>query len=160
MLKDHLRERGVRVVVGLSALIPLSEPARLKGFSLGNSSNSPIYRAQAFVLATGKFFGGGLDSDRGRIYETLLGLPVRHPSDRQEWFTRRLLAPEGQPFNSFGLEVDGELRPIDGEGKVIYQNLFAAGGILAHADSMAEKSGGGVAISTGYLAGKLAARFK
>jgi len=89
-----------------------------------------------------------------------LGLPVKYPLHRSEWFNPRLLAPEGQPFNSFGLEVDEELRPVDATGKVQYQNLFAAGGILAHADSMAEKSGGGVAISTGYWAGKLAANLK
>ncbi len=159
-LKDHLREEGVRIVVGLSGVTPLSEPGRLNGFSLGISSKSPLYRANAIVLATGKFFGGGLDSDRGRVYETLLGLPVKYPPHRREWFNHRLLAPEGQPFNSFGVEVDEELRPVDATGKVQYQNLFAAGGILAHADSMAEKSGGGVAISTGYWAGKLAAAMK
>jgi glycerol-3-phosphate dehydrogenase subunit B len=159
-LKDHLREKGVRIVVGLSGLTPLSEPGRLNGFSLGSSRKSPVYRANAIVLATGKFFGGGLDSDREKVYETLLGLPVKYPLHRREWFNPRLLAPEGQPFNSFGVEVDEELRPVDATGKVLYQNLFAAGGILAHADSMAEKSGGGVAVTTGYWAGKLAAAMK
>jgi glycerol-3-phosphate dehydrogenase subunit B len=160
VLKDHLRERGVRIVIGFSGMTPLSEPGRILGFSLGNSRTSPTYRANSFVLATGKFFGGGMDSDRERVYETLLGLPVRHPPSRKEWFNTRLLTPKGQPFNSFGVEVDNELRPIDFSGKVIFHNLFAAGGILAHADSMAEKSGGGVAISTGHWAGKLAAKNK
>jgi glycerol-3-phosphate dehydrogenase subunit B len=159
-LRDHLREKGVRVFLGLSELTPLCEPFRLNGFSIGPSSQKVVYRARAFVLATGKFFGGGLDSDRGRIYETLLGLPLKYPPHRREWFNPRFLAPEGHPFNSFGVEVDDQLRPVDGEGKVLYQNLFAAGGILAHADSMAEKSGGGVAVSTGYLAGKLAAAMR
>lgn len=158
-LKDRLREKGVRIVVGLSELTPLREPGFLKGFSLGRTAKSPAYRARAFVLATGKFFGGGLDADRGKVFETLLGLPLRYPPRRREWFNPHLLAPEGQPFNSFGVEVDEELRPVDGAGKVLYPNLFAAGGILAHADSLAEKSGGGVAISTGYWAGKLAATY-
>ena len=160
LLKDYLRDRGVRMVMGLSTLTPLSEPGRLNGFSLGGSSKSPVYRAKAFVLATGKFFGGGLDSDRRRIYETLLDLPVKHFSNREEWFRPHLLAPEGQPFNALGIEVNEGLRPVDGQGKVLYENLFAAGGILSQAESMAEKSGGGVAISTGYLAGKLAAKLK
>jgi len=159
-LRDYLRGKGVRIVVGLSGLTPLSEPGRLNGFSLGSSSKSPVYRANAVVLATGKFFGGGLDSDRERVCETLLGLPVKHPFHRREWFNHRLLAPEGQPFNSFGVEVDEALRPVDPAGNLLYRNLFAAGGILAHADSMAEKSGGGVAICTGYRAGKLAAAMK
>jgi anaerobic glycerol-3-phosphate dehydrogenase len=46
---------------------------------------------------------------------------------------------------------------VDVRGEVVYSNLFAAGGILAHGDSMAEKSGGGVAISTGHWAGRFAA---
>ena len=160
LLTDSLRQKGVRVVIGLSELLPFSEPGRLHGFSLGVSRKDPVYRAKAFVLATGKFFGGGLDSDRGRVFETLLGLPVRYPSNRREWFNLHLLAPGGQPFNSFGVEIDEDLRPVDSAGEVIYKNLFAAGGILAHADPMAEKSGGGVAISTGCLVGKLAANQK
>jgi glycerol-3-phosphate dehydrogenase subunit B len=157
MLKAHLQQRGVRMFVGLSALRPLAEPKMLQGFSLGDAKNSPAYRAKAFVLTTGKFVGGGLDSERGRIYETLLDLPVLHSRNRKDWVNLRLLTTEGQPFNVFGVEVDENLQPTDPEGQVIYSNLFAAGGIIAHADSMSEKSGGGIAISTGFLAGKLAA---
>jgi glycerol-3-phosphate dehydrogenase subunit B len=58
------------------------------------------------------------------------------------------------------VEVNENLQPVDPEGRVIYSNLFAAGAIIAHGDSMSEKSGGGIAISTGYLAGKLAAGIK
>ena len=145
------------MIVGLSALRPLAEPKMLQGFSLGEAKNSPTYRAKAFVLATGKFVGGGLDSEQGRIFETLLDLPLLHSRSRKEWFNLRLLTTEGQPFNVFGVEVDENLQPTDPGGQVVFSNLFAAGGIIAHADSMSEKSGGGIAISTGSLAGKLAA---
>ncbi len=156
-LKDHLRENGVRIIIGVPELTPLRGPDRLNGFSLGRSGGHVNYFAKSIILATGKFFGGGLDSSRARVFEALLGLPLRFPSRRSEWFSARFLGPEGQPFDSFGVEVDEKLRPVDPSGKFIYRNLFAAGGILAHADSMAEKSGGGVAISTGYWAGKMAA---
>lgn len=159
LLKTHLRARGVRLVIGLSVIRPIAEQRRLVGFSLGSSKKGPVYKASAFILATGKFFGRGLGSDRGKIYETLLDLPVLHPQNRKEWFHPRLLGTEGQPFNGFGVEVDENLRPIGSGGQTIYSNLFAAGGIIARADSMSEKSGGGVAISTGYLAGKLAAAY-
>ncbi len=43
--------------------------------------------------------------------------------------------------------------------EIIWYILIAAGGIIAHADSMSEKSGGGVAVSTGYFAGTLAAEY-
>jgi len=159
LLKIHLQGRGVRQVVGPRLLKPNVQFRRLEGFSLGDSKGSPVYKASAFVLATGKFVGGGLDSERGRIYETLLGLPVRYPLDRKRWFNPRLLAARGQPFNEFGVEVDENLQPVDLRGQVVHSNLFAAGGIIAHADSMSEKSGGGIAISTGSLAGSLAAIF-
>ena len=159
LLRNHLRDKGVRIVIGLSALNPLIDGKKLIGFSLGGSKKGPFYKASAFVLATGKFVGGGLDSDRGKICETLLDLPVNSPKNRGEWFNPHLLAAAGQPFNRFGVEVDENLHPVDHRGQIVYSNLFAAGGIIAHADSMSEKSGGGVAIATGYVAGNLAASF-
>ncbi len=159
LLKVHFKGNGGRLLLGLSNLEPILGSEQIQGFSLGVSKKSPVYHASAVILATGKFVGGGLDSNRSRVYETLLGLPVKHPPHRREWFTPHLLSPQGQPFNAFGVEVDKNLRPVDRNGQVLYSNLFAAGGIIAHADSMSEKSGGGVAIATGYRAGKLAAEY-
>jgi glycerol-3-phosphate dehydrogenase subunit B len=157
LLRSYLQGKGGRTIIGLSALKPLMEAGEIKGLALGESRKSPVYRASAYVLATGKFVGGGLDAQRNRVFETLFDLPVQYPRNRKEWFNTQLLTSAGQPFNSFGVEVNEDLQPVDPAGKVVYRNLFAAGGILAHADSMAEKSGGGVAISTGYAAGELAA---
>jgi len=159
LLKSHLQKKGVRFFVGFSKLTPSIEKNRIIGLTLGEPGKNVIYRASAFILATGQFVGGGLDSDRYRIFETLLGLPIRYPENRKEWFRPTLLTPEGQPFNGFGVEVDRNLQPVDFQGRIVYSNLFAAGGIITHADSMNEKSGGGVAISTGYVAGKSAAAF-
>ncbi len=157
LMRACLQEKGVRVIIGLSALMPILEKGEIQGIALGEARKSPVYRASAYVLATGKFVGGGLDAQRNRIFETLFDLPVKYPQNRKEWFTTQLLTSIGQPFNSFGVEVNENLQPTDSGGKVIYENLYAAGGILAHADSMAEKSGGGVAIATGYVAGQFAA---
>lgn len=157
LIKSRLQQKGARILIGLSPIKIFSEWGRVKRIALGEGAKSPIYTASAFVLATGKFFGGGLDSARGRAYETLLNLPVKFPPQRQDWFRSSLLVPDGQPFNSFGIEVNDDLQPVDARGEVVYSNLFAAGGILAHGDSMAEKSGGGIAISTGYWSGRFAA---
>ena len=157
LIRSSLQQKGVRILIGLSSVKIFPESGQIKGVALGDREKGPLYTASAFVLATGKFFGGGLDSVRGRIFETLLDLPVDFSSRRQDWFRSALLVPDGQPLNSFGVEVNPILQPVDRQGQVVYSNLFAAGGILAHGDSMAEKSGGGVAIATGYWAGKLAA---
>ena len=159
ILKSILQKKGGRLFIGFSELTPLIKKSRIAGLTLGDPSKNVPQRASAFVLATGQFVGGGLDSDRSRIFETLFGLPIRYPENRKEWFRSTLLTPAGQPFNSFGVEVDRNLQPVDLQGEVVYSNLFAAGGILAHGDSMNEKSGGGIAVSTGYWAGKYAAEF-
>jgi len=157
LLKSYLQKNGTRFFVGFSKLTSLIEKNQIIGLTLGEPGKKVIYQASSFILATGKFVGGGLDSERNRIFETLFDLPIRHPENRKEWFRSTLLTPKGQPFNGFGVEVNRNFQPIDFQGQVIYANLFAAGGIIAHADSMNEKSGGGVAISTGYAAGKSAA---
>jgi glycerol-3-phosphate dehydrogenase subunit B len=157
LIRSRLQQKGARILIGVSPIKFFSEFGRIKRIALGDREKGPIYTASAFILATGKFFGGGMDSVRGRVFEPLLDLPVKFPHQRRDWFRSSLLVPEGQPFNSFGVEVNHDLQPVDVRGKVVYSNLFAAGGILAHGDSMAEKSGGGVAISTGYWAGRFAA---
>jgi len=159
ILKSNFQKKGGRLFIGVSKLTPLAEKSRVVGLTLGDSRKSVPYRASAFVLATGQFVGGGLDSNRNRIFETLFNLPLRFPENRKEWFRSPLLTPAGQPFNGFGVEVDRNLQPVDLQGEVIYSNLFAAGGIIAHADSRNEKSGGGIAVATGYWAGKYAAEY-
>jgi len=58
-LQIYLQGKGVRIILGLSTLDPRKESKRLLGFALGFSKKSPIYKASAIVLATGKFVGGG-----------------------------------------------------------------------------------------------------
>lgn len=119
--------------------------------------------AEAFVLATGRFIGGGLRK-RGLplasgakvervIDEPLLGLttvfdggPVR---DNPRLPYLEYLDPE--PAFLSGVGVDERLRP-DG-----YLNLFAAGAVLAGWDE-ARSGGSGVPLLTGWLAGTNAAR--
>jgi glycerol-3-phosphate dehydrogenase subunit B len=158
-LRSNFQKRGGRLFIGFPEVTPLIEKSRIVGLTLGDPGKNAPHRATAFVLATGQFVGGGLDSERNRIFETLFGLPLRYPENRREWFRSTLLTPAGQPFNGFGVEVDPNLQPVDLHDQVVYPNLFAAGGIIAHGGSMNEKSGGGIAVSTGYWAGKRAAEY-
>jgi len=157
LLAARLRKKGGRHFIGFLELTPRIEKSRIVGLILGDPKKNTAYRASAFILATGQFIGGGLDSERNRIFETFFNLPVRYPENRQEWFDPTLLTLKGQPFNGFGVEVDQNLQPVDLQGRVVYENLFAAGGIIAHGNAVTEKSGGGIAVSTGYVAGKRAA---
>jgi glycerol-3-phosphate dehydrogenase subunit B len=51
-----------------------------------------------------------------------------------------------------GVAVDEKLRPVDGEGRVVYENLHVAGATLAGAVPWREASGNGLSLSTGYAA--------
>ena len=83
--------------------------------------------ADAFVLATGKFLGGGLVADMERVYEPLFGLDVAYESDRAKWFDADFGAP--QPFLQFGVRTDALQRPSLG-GRTV-ENLYACGELLA-----------------------------
>lgn len=120
--------------------------------NIGGNDQSQTIRARSVILATGRFMGKGLLSDRKGIFEPLFNLPLYQPSDRKSWHHEQFLNPAGHPINSAGVEVDDLFRPIGGDGKPIFSNLFAAGSILAHQDWMRMKSGSGLAIATAYAA--------
>ena len=120
--------------------------------NIGGNDQPQVITARSVILATGRFMGKGLVSNRKGIVEPLFNLPLHQPSDRATWHHSQFLHPQGHPINKAGVEIDDLFRPVDGEGKPIYDNLFAAGTILAHQDWMRTKCGSGLAISTAYAA--------
>lgn len=108
-------------------------------------------RARGVILATGRFFGGGLAADRTGVRETLLGLPVTQPP-RADWFRHDLLDRRGHPLNQAGIEVDDRFRPLGRDGEVVHPHLHAVGSVLAHQDWMRTRSGAGLALGTALAA--------
>jgi glycerol-3-phosphate dehydrogenase subunit B len=122
-------------------------------------------RAAAWILATGRFVGGGIVR-RGALAEAALGLPVEAAQGREagphlahrpaaSLTTRERCAP--QPLLSAGLRVDGALRPVDERGRPVHPALFAAGAVIGGHEQATDGTGLGVAILTGFLAGRAAA---
>lgn len=117
------------------------------------------FRADTFVLATGRHIGGGLRGGR-QITEPLLNLgvyhdgrPVRSLGTRFQHLKYLDPAEELQS----GLATDKGLRPLDEDGGVPFSNLLAAGAVLGGYD-YSGPCGFGVPILTGWLAGRIAAR--
>lgn len=104
------------------------------------------------VVATGRFFGGGLEASRQGVKEMLLGLPVKAPEDRDNWHMASFLGAPGHPVNRVGVKVDTSLRPVGPDGSPLYENVFVAGALLACHDWVREKSGAGISVATGYAA--------
>ncbi len=117
------------------------------------------FRADAFVLATGRHIGGGLTG--GRVTsEPLLNLGVFHDGSPVTSLGTRLqhlqyLDP-AEELRS-GLLTDNRLHPLDEDGRVAYENLHAAGAVLGGYD-YSGPCGFGVPILTGWLAGRWAAK--
>ena len=158
-LLARLREAGVEVRQGSLIGGPGLGPGR--AVQVGEAQVT----ARAWVLATGRFVSGGLVRDR-RLREPLLGLPVLasevgaagpalagRPAEA-------LTSPErraAQPLLAAGVAVDAEGRPLDEAGRPVHQDLFAAGALIGGHEHAADHTGLGVAILSGFLAGRRAA---
>ena len=120
--------------------------------TFGNQVPTEKVIAKGVVLATGRFLGGGLFADRHHIVETVMDLPVTQPADRDEWHRTDLLDPRGHKVSSAGVEVDSSFRPVDENGKVLHDRVFAVGSLLAHQDWMRMKCGTGIAVASSLRA--------
>ncbi|NJB67476.1 glycerol-3-phosphate dehydrogenase subunit B [Desulfobaculum xiamenense] len=123
-------------------------------FVLGVGFNEVEYtvHARSVILATGRFLGGGLYAGRREISETVFELPVVQPAERDEWHGTDFLRAEGHPVNRAGVETDDSFRPVDAEGRPLFERLHACGSILAHQDWMREKCGCGVSVVSAFTA--------
>ncbi len=153
-LHTHLRRKleamGVRVEIGMEAIGFGTDGNRIGWVETETSSRPLKHRATNFLLATGGILGGGINSDHtGRAWEVIFGLPLTIPQERSDWFRPRFLDSEGQPVFRGGVPVNENFQPIRSDGAPVYANLWAAGGTLAGADSIRERSVEGIAISTG-----------
>lgn len=109
----------------------------------------------AFVLATGRFIGGGLVKSR-LMTEPLLDLGVFNEGELIEAAYPRLRHLEYiDPAPAFrtGLRTDSDLRPLGRGPEPPYLNLRAAGSLLGGYDYASGGCGFGVPLLTGWLAG-------
>jgi glycerol-3-phosphate dehydrogenase subunit B len=156
-LEAALRAGGVEVVTG--ALAGPAIPGALVEVA------GRVIRARAWVLASGRYVGGGL-ARRGTLREPALGLAVQAAEGREAGVhlalrpaasltVRDRRAP--QPLLSAGLRVDARLRPLDDGGRPVHPRLLAAGAVVGGHEQATDGTGLGVAILTGWLAGRAAA---
>lgn len=122
--------------------------------TLDHSKSNPMIFSKGIILATGRFLGGGLSSDRKRIRETIFNLPVYQPKARSQWHRENCFDLRGHPINQAGLETDDQFCPLGYNGRPAFKNLFAVGSILAHQDWKRMKCGTGLATATSFCAVK------
>jgi glycerol-3-phosphate dehydrogenase subunit B len=152
VLQERLRRAGGRFVLGAQAVGPELRNGRLVGVRIRTAARETVRAARSVVLATGGLASGGIEGDsRGRIRESVLGLPVwGKPPEGEPAFLLRYF--DEHPMDSVGVRVDRRLRPVGLDGEPVYENLHAAGAVIGGARPWREKSGDGISLSTGYLA--------
>jgi glycerol-3-phosphate dehydrogenase subunit B len=158
-LEKRLRTLGVRMLLGYEVSSPRVEGKRVREITIGMGKSEKKIEGKAFVLATGGLVGSGISSTRSTLTGPLFDLPVSFPKNRSDWFKKFFFDPSGHPINKAGIDVDDELRPTEDGKKAIFENLFVTGAELAGFDAIREKSGGGVAIASGYKAGLLSSGY-
>ncbi len=152
-LHQQLMAAGGRVEMNMEATAFHADGQQLQWVETATSARPLKHYAKHFLLATGGVLGGGFNSDHtGHFWETVFNLPLTVPQDRSQWFRHQFLHPQGQPVFSGGVAVNEQFQPLDPNGAVVYNNLWAAGGLLAHADPIRERSLEGIAIATGIAA--------
>jgi glycerol-3-phosphate dehydrogenase subunit B len=157
-LEDTLRTMGVHMLIGYDVYNPKTFGKRIGEISIAMGKSEKRVSGRAFVLATGGLVGKGITGSYNTLKEPIFDLPVAAPKKRTDWFRKSLFDPAGHPINRAGIVVDDHLRPVDKKGEPVYDNLLVCGTQLFGFDALREKSGGGVAVSSGYKAGVEASR--
>lgn len=108
------------------------------------------YSADKFIIATGGVIGGGIASTPDKVYEKIFNIEIKSPASVEERSDKNVFG--SHIFTKFGVNVNNKLQAIDSSGSPLYDNVFFAGNTLSDYDFPTEKSGYGVACSTGCTA--------
>jgi glycerol-3-phosphate dehydrogenase subunit B len=154
--KEWLTQRRVTFLLGNSISKAILKGNRCEGVHVLNPPVSNSYSADRYILATGRFVGGGLVADQEKIFEPIFNLPVAQPKSREDWFRKSFFNDSPHSVHQAGILTDSSLRPIDEKGESVLENVWVAGSILADHHCIDEKSREGIEITTGYMAAKQA----
>ena len=162
ILAAAIRARGGQIILGAEVLgfqaIENGSPATARQLPAAVVTQAAarrlVHPAEAFVLASGGFLGGGFRTDhRGYVQEAIFDLPVQRMTSQEMKFQQRFLAPTGHPLFSAGVAVDAEFHPLNEHGAPLYNNLTVVGAAL-RGDFLREHALEGVALTSGYWAGE------
>jgi glycerol-3-phosphate dehydrogenase subunit B len=155
-LQSFYREQRIKLVTGEVTGFD-GESRQVRKIAIRDGETISQLRAKAFLLATGKYIGGGIK--REKIFqESIFRLPVFVQNKMlQNVSPFRFTDPNfsyPQPFLQAGVRINSFGQPLDVDGEVVFDNLFAAGSVLADFDPSHERCAAGVSIVSGTVAAK------
>lgn len=149
-LKTAFEQAGGEFLMGDEVVSARVEGGRVLSVQTANLGET-VLEADHFVLATGGFFGRGLQASEEAVSEPVIGLDVDAPEERTQWYNPDFFAP--QPYTRFGVHTSENLRAMKG-GKEM-ENVYVIGSELGGADALCEGSGAGIAVMTGFKAAEM-----
>lgn len=158
-IERFFQERGIERLEGEAVGFD-AEGRRIKSLYVHQGDQRHKVRAKAVILATGKYVGGGVER-RGRWKEPIFNLPLflQGKALRAQTLPQvsRPGVAERQPFLAAGAAINPMGQPLDADGQVVYDNLFAAGAVLADFNPAQERCAAGVSIVSASVAARHAA---
>jgi glycerol-3-phosphate dehydrogenase len=152
-LRRALRRAGAAVFDNVLINGALTAGRRCLELSAEREGQRRAFRAESFVIATGGIFGNGITTAPGKAFESIFAIPVPAPEKQETWSGARFFGRTRHRFASMGVVVNRALQAVDAAGEPLLFNVFFAGRTLGGYDFAAEKSGSGVALTTGWFAG-------
>jgi glycerol-3-phosphate dehydrogenase subunit B len=152
--KEWLIQKGTTFLLGYPVSKATQKATRCEGIEVLHPPVVTSYSAERYILATGRFIGGGLKADNEKAFEPVFNLPLSQPQSREGWFANSFFSDFPHPIHQAGILTDSSFQPVDERGKSILENVWVAGTILAHHQCIDEKSREGIEITTGYMAAK------
>jgi glycerol-3-phosphate dehydrogenase subunit B len=153
-LRDFATNRGTRFIEGPTArgrVQQKKQNARVVGALLETAGRQTTIDSQVTILATGSFLHGGLTAAQDhRVFEPVFNIPVSAGPDRGQWVQESIFAE--QNYSKMGIAVDEAMHPLDVNSEILYENLYAVGGILRGSDRTHEGSRQGIDIATAHCA--------
>ncbi len=147
ILQDAVRATGGSIFMGITARNAKVDNADVIAIIYETAARDQIQPAQNFILASGGFISGGLQTDyNGYTKETVFGLQVDQLRSRSDNIQPEFLHARGHTIFQSGVHARHNFQSG-------FKNLYVIGNTLA-GDFIHERSLEGVAMVTGFSVGK------
>ncbi len=162
-LESVLKKKGGNLLLGHEAYDFEQEGNRIVNVTLQSPRRNHRVFPKTVILASGKYAAGGIVGDAAGLHESIFDIPILDGahipvnSTRPRNLTRNIsIQSNGHRLFECGVGVDDRLQPLSASGDCYLSNLYCAGSILSGYNYPIEKSGLGVALTTGRASGHLA----
>lgn len=153
-LTHACREARIDIHLNASAVGAHTSGGRIEALSVEIAGSIRDIPCDNVIYAAGGLESGAIERDSyGTLSEKVFNLPICMSQDGTPVTdTSSLVNPDywadDQPIFSCGLAVDKQMKVLGDAGKPAWENLYAAGSMLAGALRAREKSGEGIALAS------------